>query len=127
MIEVSGAGQIPQDLASPPMTAQYSRANGKTRYNPRGLLVESGREEPARIPSLHEKLGFKQLMGDATQNWLILRNGTITIGLFQGMFDRNTFTFNPGWTAECAPLPEFTDVREIQKDLKAQGRRMGSR
>jgi len=69
----------------------------------------------------YEKLGFKQLMGDATQNWLILRNGTITIGLFQGMFDRNTFTFNPGWTAECEPLPDFTDVREIQKDLKAQG------
>ena len=44
----------------------------------------------------YEKLGFKQLMGDPTQNWLILRNGTVTIGLFQGMFDRNTFTFNPG-------------------------------
>ncbi len=46
----------------------------------------------------YEKLGFKQVMGDPTQNWLILRNGSITIGLFQGMFDRNTFTFNPGWT-----------------------------
>lgn len=71
--------------------------------------------------AFYEKLGFKQVMGDPTQNWLILRNGTITIGLFQGMFDRNTFTFNPGWTAECEPLPEFTDVREIQKSLKAQG------
>jgi lactoylglutathione lyase len=70
--------------------------------------------------AFYEKLGFKQVMGDPTQNWLILRNGTITIGLFQGMFDRNTFTFNPGWTAECEPLPEFTDVREIQKNLKVQ-------
>ena len=71
--------------------------------------------------AFYEKLGFQQLMGDPTQNWLILRNGTITIGLFQGMFDRNTFTFNPGWTAECEPLDEFTDVREIQKNLKTQG------
>ena len=71
--------------------------------------------------AFYEKLGCKQLMGDPTQNWLILRNGTITLGLFQGAFDRNTFTFNPGWNAECQPLPEFTDVREIQKNLKAQG------
>lgn len=70
--------------------------------------------------AFYEKLGFKQVMGDPTQNWLILRNGAITIGLFQGMFDRNTITFNPGWTADCEPLPEFTDVREIQKDLKAK-------
>ena len=70
--------------------------------------------------AFYEKLGFKRIMGDPTQNYLILRNGTITIGLFQGMFDRNTFTFNPGWTAECEPLPDFTDVREIQKDLKVQ-------
>ena len=71
--------------------------------------------------AFYEKLGFQQVMGDPTQNWLILRNGTITLGLFQGVFDRNTITFNPGWTAECEPLEEFTDVREIQKDLKSKG------
>jgi catechol 2,3-dioxygenase-like lactoylglutathione lyase family enzyme len=71
--------------------------------------------------AFYEKLGFKSVMGEPTQNWLILRNGTITLGLFQGMFDRNTFTFNPGWSAECERLPAFTDVREIQKDLKAKG------
>jgi lactoylglutathione lyase len=71
--------------------------------------------------AFYQKLGFKQVMGDSSHNWLILRNGTITIGLFQGMFDRNTLTFNPGWTAECEPLTEFTDIREIQKDLKAKG------
>lgn len=70
--------------------------------------------------AFYEKLGFKQVMGEPTENWLILRNGTITIGLFQGMFDRNTITFNPGWTAECEPLTGFTDVREIQKDLKSK-------
>jgi lactoylglutathione lyase len=71
--------------------------------------------------AFYEKLGFEQVMGDPTQNWLILRNGTITIGLFQGVFERNTFTFNPGWTAEGEPLEEFTDVRQIQKNLKAEG------
>src|SRR5687767_7994264 len=76
--------------------------------------------------AFYEKLGFKQLMGDPTQNWLILRNGTITLGLFQGMFERNTLTFNPGWTAECEPLDEFTDVRAIQKGLKAQGLALAS-
>ena len=76
--------------------------------------------------AFYEKLGFKKVMGDPTQNWLILRNGTITIGLFQGMFDRNTLTFNPGWTAECEPLTEFTDVRQIQKGLKAKGLTLAS-
>ena len=76
--------------------------------------------------AFYEKLGFKQVMGDPTQNWLILRNGTVTLGLFQGLFDRNTFTFNPGWTAECEPLSEFTDVREIQKDLKSKGLTLAS-
>jgi catechol 2,3-dioxygenase-like lactoylglutathione lyase family enzyme len=76
--------------------------------------------------AFYEKLGFIQVMGDPTQNWLILRNGTITIGLFQGMFDRNTFTFNPGWTVECETLREFTDVREIQRDLRARGLTLAS-
>jgi len=66
------------------------------------------------------------LSRDPTQNWLILRNGTITIGLFQGAFERNTFTFNPGWTAECEALETFTDVREIQKNLKAKGLSLAS-
>jgi catechol 2,3-dioxygenase-like lactoylglutathione lyase family enzyme len=69
--------------------------------------------------AFYEKLGFEQVMGEG--NWLILRNGTITLGLFQGMFDRNTLTFNPGWTAECEALEAFTDVREIQKSLKSSG------
>lgn len=76
--------------------------------------------------AFYEKLGFQQVMGDPTQNWLILRNGIITLGLFQGLFDRNTLTFNPGWTAECEPLPDFTDVREIQKDLKSKGLALAS-
>jgi hypothetical protein len=60
-------------------------------------------------------------MGDESQNWLILKNGEHVIGLFQGMFERNTLTFNPGWDSNAQKLDEFTDVRELQKRLKAQG------
>ena len=69
----------------------------------------------------YEKLGFKVIMGDISRNWLILRNGDHTIGLFQGMFERNTLTFNPGWDRNNQNLDIFTDVRELQKQLKAQG------
>jgi hypothetical protein len=60
-------------------------------------------------------------MGDISQNWLILKNGEHTIGLFQGMFERNTLTFNPGWDSTAEKLDTFTDMRELQKQLKAQG------
>jgi lactoylglutathione lyase len=69
----------------------------------------------------YEKLGFKVLMGQAEQNWLILQNGWSTIGLFQGMFERNSLTFNPGWSNTGEHPAEFTDVREIQRRLKASG------
>ena len=67
------------------------------------------------------KLGFQVLGGDAAQNWLILRNGDLTIGLFQGMFEKNLLTFNPGWDSNAKKLPSFTDVRELQRRLKEQG------
>ena len=67
--------------------------------------------------AFYEKLGFEVIGGDATQNWQILRNGTTTIGLFQGMFEQNILTFNPGWNATADPLESFTDVREIQTAL----------
>ena len=69
----------------------------------------------------YEKLGFKEFGGDISQNWLILKNGAYVIGLFQGMFEKNTLTFNPGWNQEAEKLETFTDVREIQRQLKAQG------
>jgi hypothetical protein len=61
------------------------------------------------------------LLAQADQNWLILRNGNATIGLFQGMFDRNILTFNPGWDADAQALDEFTDVRELQRQLTERG------
>ena len=69
----------------------------------------------------YEKLGFTAFMGDASQNWLIMKNGDAIIGLFQGMFERNVLTFNPGWDSNARPLPTFTDVRELQRRLRAQG------
>lgn len=69
----------------------------------------------------YEKLGFKVFAGDQSQNWLIMKNGDHVIGLFQGMFDKNILTFNPGWNQDAQPLGEFTDVRELQRNLKARG------
>ena len=73
--------------------------------------------------SFYETLGFAAFHGDASQGWLILRNGGCVIGLFQGMFERNILTFNPGWDIDAQPLETFTDVREIQRRLKAAGAR----
>lgn len=71
--------------------------------------------------AFYEKLGFTVFGGDQEQNWLILKNGSTVIGLFQGMFERNILTFNPGWDSDAKQLPEFTDVRDLQRELKAQG------
>lgn len=71
--------------------------------------------------AFYEKLGFKVFMGELTQNWLILKNGEHVIGLFQEMFEKNTLTFNPGWDSNAQPLDTFTDIRDLQKQLKAQG------
>src|SRR5450759_4706721 len=72
----------------------------------------------------YEKFGFKVFGGDASQNWLILKNGDHIIGLFQGMFEKNILTFNPGWDSNAQKLDTFTDVRELQRRLKAQGVKM---
>lgn len=70
--------------------------------------------------AFYQKLGFEIIAGNE-KNYLILRNGDATIGLFQGMFEKNILTFNPGWDASCKPLPAFTDVRELQRTLRASG------
>ena len=72
----------------------------------------------------YEKLGFSPVGGDPDQNWQILRNGNVTIGLFHGMFEGNILTFNPGWDSQARPVDDFTDVRELQRQLKAQGLEM---
>ena len=69
----------------------------------------------------YEKLGFESFGGNIEEKWLILRNGDTVIGLFEGMFDKNILTFNPGWNQNAEELSDFTDVRELQKLLKEQG------
>ena len=71
--------------------------------------------------AFYEKLGFEAFHGDAGQGWRILKNGNAVIGLFQGMFERNILTFNPGWDGNAQPVDPFTDVRELQRRLRAAG------
>jgi catechol 2,3-dioxygenase-like lactoylglutathione lyase family enzyme len=76
--------------------------------------------------AFYEALGFKTILGDEKQNWLILQNESATIGLFQGMFERNVMTFNPGWDRSGATLKDFDDVRDIQAELKSRGLTLAS-
>ena len=71
--------------------------------------------------AFYEKLGFEVVFGEQEQNWLILRNKDHTIGIFQDMFENNIMTFNPGWDKNAVPADSFTDVRELQRQLKALG------
>ena len=74
----------------------------------------------------YKKLGFSVFGGDQSQNWLILKNGNHVIGLFQGMFEKNVLTFNPGWDNSACELEDFTDVRDLQKQLKEKGIELAS-
>jgi catechol 2,3-dioxygenase-like lactoylglutathione lyase family enzyme len=71
--------------------------------------------------AFYTKLGFEVTGGDEAQHWLVLRNAQHTIGLFQGMFEKNMLTFNPGWGQNAKPVTPFTDVRVLQRDLLAKG------
>lgn len=76
--------------------------------------------------AFYEQLGFQTFGGEITQNWLIMKNGDTIIGLFQGMFEKNILTFNPGWNSNAENLESFTDVRELQKQLKQKGIKLQS-
>ena len=88
---------------------------------PRVSFITLGVSDIARARAFYETLGFRSFGGDVAQNWLILKNGDHVIGLFQGMFEKNILTFNPGWDQDAGKLDSFTDVRELQRQLKAQG------
>lgn len=83
-------------------------------------------QDIAASRAFYEKLGFTSVMGDVAQNWLILKNGDHVIGLFQGMFDKNILTFNPGWDQNAQPQDGFTDIRELQRQLRAAGMEFAS-
>ncbi len=78
-------------------------------------------KDMAASRAFYEKFGFIAFHGDASQNWLILKNGDYVIGLFQGMFEKNILTFNPGWDSNAQEIDPFTDVRELQRQLRAKG------
>lgn len=109
-------------LAAIPVLSQITNKQPKEQSMQLGVFsislavknLEASRE-------FYEKFGFKAFAGDASKNWLILKNGDHVIGLFQGMFEKNILTFNPGWDSNAQKLPTFTDVREIQRQLKAKG------
>ncbi|RKY20065.1 MAG: VOC family protein [Planctomycetota bacterium] len=71
--------------------------------------------------AFYGKIGFQPIGGVEEQNWLVLQYGTTTIGLFQGMFEDDMLTFNPGWTAKDRDLKDFEDIRDIHRRLKAAG------
>lgn len=76
--------------------------------------------------SFYEKLGFDAFGGDPNQKWLIMKNESCVIGLFEGMFENNILTFNPGWNQDAENLDSFTDIRDLQHQLKEQGIKMSS-
>ncbi len=104
-----------------PHADRSSDNQGPTPMRLGNFSVSLAVKDLAASRAFYEKLGFRAVGGDPAQNWLILQNETATIGLFQGMFDRNILTFNPGWDRACNALPEFDDVRDIQRRLREQG------
>lgn len=98
-----------------------NQASGEAQMRLGNFSVSLAVKDIGASRAFYEKLGFRVFGGDQAKNWLILQNETSTIGLFQGMLDKNTLTFNPGWNRTGGTLPEFDDVRAIQRTLKSRG------
>jgi len=86
-----------------------------------GFSVSLAVKDIQASKAFYETLGFSAFAGEMEQNWLIMRNGTTVIGLFQGMFEENILTFNPGWDQMAQTLDSFTDVRQLQETLRDAG------
>jgi len=102
-------------------TAQSTQAAEKKTLELGNFSVSLAVKDIKASMAFYQKLDFKQVGGKLEQNWVVLQNGTARIGLFQGMFDKNILTFNPGWTKDKETLTDFQDVRELQLALKARG------
>ena len=103
--------------------AQITAANAE-RSNPMQLgafSISLTVKDIEASKNFYEKFGFKVVSGNAKQKWLVLGNGDHKIGIFQGMFEKNMMTFNPGWNQNAAKVDSFTDIRELQRQLKAKG------
>ena len=110
------AGLVTARMIDPP-----SKAAGEAPLRLGNFSVSLAVKDIGASRAFYEKLGFRVFMGEQAKNWLILQNDTGTIGLFQGMFPRNTLTFNPGWDRKAGTVPDFDDVRAIQRALKSRG------
>lgn len=100
---------------------QPNNTKGSTNMQLGNFSVSLAVKDINASKEFYEKLGFKMSGGDLKRKYVILQNDTSTIGLYQGMFEKNSLTFNPGWDRDCKTLPEFKDVREIQQELKRLG------
>ena len=114
------------------VAAQVTRPSGapgkgEAQMNLGNFSVSLAVKDLAASRAFYEKLGLRVVFGSPAQSFLILQYDTSTIGLFQGMFDKNILTFNPGWDRSAQPLPEFQDVREIQRMLEARGVKLATR
>lgn len=101
--------------------AQSTPASEKKPMDLGNFSVSLNVKDIKASKAFYEKLDFKVVAGKLEQNWIVLQSGSARIGLFQGMFDKNIMTFNPGWTKDKETLKDFQDVRELQRTLKARG------
>ncbi len=102
-------------------TAQSTRAGGDRTLELGNFSVSLAVKDIKASIAFYQKLDFKQVGGKLEQNWVVLQNGNARIGLFQGMFDKNILTFNPGWTKDKETMKDFDDVRELQRTFKSRG------
>ncbi len=114
-----------------PLAAQTVQTPATPAANPPGMQLGAFSisltvKDLGASKKFYEKFGFKEFGGNAARNVLIMKNGDCIIGLFQGLFEKNVLTFNPGWDSNAKKLPAFTDVRELQRQLKAQGVKMAT-
>lgn len=105
----------------PAATPVSTTVSGGTAMRLGNFSVSLAVKDIATPRAFYEKLGFTVVSGDQSKNWLVLKNGEAKIGFFQGMFPKNTLTFNPGWDSNKNRMAEFDDVRDLQKTLKAHG------
>jgi catechol 2,3-dioxygenase-like lactoylglutathione lyase family enzyme len=119
LVGAGGSQPVPTTPQTPLATSGRS-GDGQMQLG--NFSISLAVKDIAASRAFYEKLGFKQIAGNQAQNWLILQNSTSTIGLFQGpQFTRNMLTFNPGWDRTGGTLPDFDDVRDIQRTLKSRG------
>lgn len=120
LLAIACLGIYPASGSRPDETSPNANAKG-SKMQLGNFSISLAVKDIQVSKAFYEKLGFEVAGGDVKHNYLILKNDTSTIGLFQGMFDKNTLTYNPGWDRDCNTLKEFSDVRAIQRELKSRG------